>query len=220
MFPLRDTVRSKSIPIVNLTLIIINIIIFFLGTTANASSYASLMGTFALVPARLSLAQPFSFLTLLSSTFLHGSWFHLISNMWILFIFGDNVEDRMGKGRYLFFFLAAGVAAGLIQSLLVRDPSIPTVGASGAIAGVLGAYFVLYPRARILTFIPIFIVPWFTEISAMVFLGIWFLIQLFSGVISAGSAGVGMVAWWAHIGGFIFGFILVRVFVPRGRQHN
>jgi membrane associated rhomboid family serine protease len=148
--------------------------------------------------------------------FMHGSWFHLLSNMWTLYIFGDNVEDRMGSARYLVFYLLAGLAAGLVQAAFDPTSTIPTVGASGAIAGVLGAYFLLFPRSRVITLIPLFFLPWFVEIPAVFFIGIWFLSQLSSGLMALGSAGAfGGIAWWAHVGGFLFGLITVYLFARR-----
>jgi membrane associated rhomboid family serine protease len=169
-------------------LIALNLVIFFYESALGESQFNQTVLAFGLVPARLSFSsvQVFPWLTLVTSMFLHGSWFHVISNMWFLFIFGDNVEDRMGPSRYLSFYLAAGVIAGLCQFFLYPSSTIPTVGASGAIAGVLGAYFVLYPRARVITLVPLFILPWFVEIPALVYLGIWFLTQLFSGLVNLG----------------------------------
>jgi membrane associated rhomboid family serine protease len=222
MFPLRDTARTRSIPIVNWLLIGANTVIFlmeFLLQARLGSNYLqSFLTTFGMVPAKLSLGRPLSFLTILSSMFLHGSWFHLISNMWILFIFGDNIEDRLGSARYFAFYIISGVIAGLTEGLLLSKSTLPTVGASGAIAGVLGAYLVLFPRSRVLTLIPLFIFPWLVEIPAYVFLGIWFLSQLSSGLLSIGAMGnFGGIAWWAHIGGFLFGIVAGRLLIRRRR---
>jgi membrane associated rhomboid family serine protease len=143
--------------------------------------------------------------------------------MWTLFIFGDNVEDRMGPGRYLFFYLAGGVVANLLQAFVFPQSNLPAVGASGAIAGILGAYFLLYPRARVITLIPIFFYPWFVEISAIFYLGFWFVSQLYSGIYTLGladQAEVGGVAWWAHIGGFLFGLVFVKLFARRHRAYT
>jgi membrane associated rhomboid family serine protease len=219
MFPLRDTVRSRSFPLVNLGLIAVNLLVFLYELAIGPKGINSVLDTFALIPARLSLAHPFGAVTLLTSTFLHGSWFHLISNLWVLYIFGDNVEDRMGPVRYLAFYLLAGIIAGLAQTALDPASQVPTIGASGAIAGVLGAYFILFPYGRVLTFVPLFFLPWFVEIPAYIFLGIWFLTQLSSGLLYLGAAAdpgsFGGVAWWAHIGGFVFGLILARLLARR-----
>lgn len=173
---------------------------------------------YGLVPARYTLPQisiHFSvsqqILSFLSFMFLHGGFWHLLSNMWSLYIFGDNVEDRLGPFRYLVFYLLCGLLSGLSHLFLNLYSNMPTIGASGAIAGVMGAYFILYPAARILTLIPIFIIPYFIEIPAFFFLGFWFLLQFLS---AAGSrADISGIAWWAHIGGFIFGIIFLKLFL-------
>lgn len=144
---------------------------------------------------------------------MHIGWFHLLSNMLTLYIFGDNVEDRMGSFPFLIFYLLSGLAAGLLQTFTSLNSIVPILGASGAIAGVLGAYMFLYPRARVVTLIFIFIIPWFVEIPALFYLAFWFISQLFSGIASFGAAGG--VAWWAHIGGFLFGLLLGRLFLLR-----
>ena len=218
MFPLRDTVRSRIFPWMNYGLIAANVVVFLFQSSLSPRAFEQFLEVFALTPAQLSLSAPWTWLTIFSSMFMHGSWFHLISNMWTLYIFGDNVEDRMGSGRFLVFYLASGVAAALAQVAVMPEARIPTVGASGAIAGVLGAYFLLYPRARVITFIPVFILPWLVRVPAVLYLGVWFLSQLSSGLISLGAVGqFGGIAWWAHIGGFVFGLILVHLFPKRSR---
>jgi membrane associated rhomboid family serine protease len=217
MFPLRDTVRSRTFPLVNYALIGLNLSIFVFEVSLSPRGFEAFLTTYGLVPARLSLAHPASFVTLLTSMFLHGSWFHVLSNMWVLFIFGDNVEDRLGRGRYLGFYLVAGVAAGLTQVYFAPVSHIPTVGASGAIAGVLGAYLVLFPAGRVLTLILLVFIPWLVEIPAFVFLGLWFLTQLSSGLLAMGQVGAQFsgIAWWAHVGGFLFGLVLGRSLARR-----
>lgn len=209
MFPLRDTIRSRSFPWVNWALIVVNVLVFLFEESLTRTGIEAMLMTYGLIPARLSLQNPMPWVTLVTSMFLHGGWFHLISNMWTLYIFGDNVEDRMGSALYLLFYLAAGITAGLAQVFFSPGAQLPTIGASGAIAGVLGAYFVLYPRARVITLIPLFILPWLVEIPAFVFLGFWFLSQLSSGLLGLGSAAAfSGIAWWAHIGGFLFGVVI------------
>ena len=229
MFPLRDTVRSRTFPAVNYGLIAVNALIFLFEATLGPQGFINLLDTLGVVPARVSLAQPLNVITLFTSMFLHGSWFHLISNMWTLYIFGDNVEDRMGPARYLVFYLLAGVVSGLVHVVVsitvygIDSPlaRTPTVGASGAIAGVLGAYFILYPRSRVITLIPLFILPWLVEIPAFIYLGFWFFSQLSSGLLSLGSYGnFGGIAWWAHIGGFMVGLLLVKLFIPRPKTYE
>jgi membrane associated rhomboid family serine protease len=221
VFPLRDTVRARSVPIVNWLLLTANVVIFVWMTSGGSARFEQLTTRYALIPSQLSLSRPLEFGTIFSSMFLHGSWFHLLSNMWTLYIFGDNVEDRMGPGRYLGFYLLSGVAAALLQIYFAPTSTIPTLGASGAIAGVLGAYLLLHPRGRVITLIPIFILPWFVELPAFVFLGIWFLSQLSSGLMSLGAAGdFGGIAWWAHVGGFVFGMLTVYLFARRARVYR
>jgi membrane associated rhomboid family serine protease len=143
--------------------------------------------------------------------FLHGGFLHILGNMWSLYIFGDNVEDRLGSLRYLFFYLLCGLASGLSHLFINWQSQVPTIGASGAIAGVMGAYLILYPKSRILTLIPIFFIPYFIEVPAFFFLGLWFVIQFVSATGSQGQ--MGGIAWWAHIGGFVFGIIFLKLFI-------
>ena len=166
--------------------------------------------TFGVVPIRFTELHLLAPISLFSSQFLHGGWLHIIRNLWILYIFGDNVEDRMGHIQYLVFYLMTGVIGGLLQVITQPFSTIPIIGASGAISGVLGAYILFFPRARVLTFVPIFILPWLVEIPAVIFLGVWFLSQ-FVNVINEASAVISSgVAYWAHLGGFGAGFLLAR----------
>lgn len=213
MIPIKDTIRARSFSIVNWTIIIVNVLVFLYQSSLSPVALERLINTYALVPAHINLTNPSTWYPFLTHMFMHGSWLHLISNMWVLLIFGDNVEDRLGKGGYIFFYLIGGVAAGLLQFMLGGDPRVPSLGASGAIAAVLGAYFLFYPTARILTFVPLIFI-WFIRIPAWVYLGIWFGTQLFSGLsaLSLNSGGsAGGIAWWAHIGGFITGFLMALI---------
>jgi membrane associated rhomboid family serine protease len=167
------------------------------------------------VPARFWAEPQLTWMTIFSAMFLHGGWLHIVSNMWVLFIFGDNVEDRMGSLGYLVFYLLSGVAAGLLQAYLLPVSSVPMIGASGAIAGVLGAFLVLFPRARILSLVPILFIFTLIEIPALIFLLLWFATQVFSGFLSLGGASGSGIAWWAHIGGFVFGLLSVFLFARR-----
>jgi membrane associated rhomboid family serine protease len=210
MIPLRDTIQSRSTPIITWLIIIVNTVIFLYEVRLPANNLANFINVYGLTPSRLDLSSPASWTPLATHMFLHGGWLHLISNMWILFIFGDNVEDRIGSTKFLLFYLIGGVSAGVVQSIF-GSPDIPSVGASGAIAAVLGAYFLFFPTARVLTLIPIIFIPWFVRIPALVYLGLWFFTQLWSGLISSSiSEGVSMggVAWWAHIGGFLVGLFM------------
>ena len=223
MIPLRDTIRSYNFPVVNWSLIILNTSVFLYQIGLSQSELFSFIRTFGMVPSQISGLDPASWTTLFTNMFLHGGFFHLISNMWILYIFGDNVEDRLGSIRYLFFYILGGLAANLVQLYFAQGSSVPVIGASGAIAGVLGGYFLLFPRARVITLFLLFFFPWFVEIPAVVFLGFWFVSQLYSGLFSlAMPSGVQMggIAWWAHIGGFIFGVLMINVFGHRHRAYS
>ncbi len=209
MIPLYDTLHSRRFPVMNWLLIGVNVLVFLYELSLSPAGLDRLTRTWGLIPAQL-LARPAAlWVTILTSMFLHGGWFHIISNMWVLFIFGDNVEDRLGGVRYLIFYLLSGVAAAVLQALILPTSLVPTIGASGAIAGVLGAYLVLYPRAKVASLVPILFIFTIIEIPAFLFLLFWFISQLFSGWLTLqGTAGSG-VAWWAHVGGFLFGMAAV-----------
>jgi membrane associated rhomboid family serine protease len=224
MIPIRDTIPSKTYPIVTIGLMAVNSAVF-LYELSLGQRLADFLMTFGLVPVRffhsaeMGSAPISRFLPFFTSMFLHGGWFHIIGNMWYLWIFGDNVEDRMGHIKYLIFYVLCGYAAGFAHLFTNPSSGIPTVGASGAIAGVMGAYLISYPRARVWTLIPVFFFVQFVELPAVIFLGFWILMQFLIGSFSALSrtAGGG-VAWWAHIGGFAAGAILVFVFRKRKRR--
>lgn len=218
MIPLYDTLRSRRFPLVNWMLIILNGMVFYYELKLSEEGLFRFIHTWGLVPFQLASAPAATWPTLFTSMFLHGGWFHILSNMWVLFIFGDNVEDRMGSGRYLIFYLSCGVAAALLQTYLSLASATPMIGASGAIAGVLGAYLILFPRSRIASLVPIFFIFTIVEVPAVLFLGFWFVSQLFSGWQSLLGADMSAVAWWAHIGGFIFGMIAVRLFARNRYQ--
>lgn len=218
MIPLRDSIPSSRSPAVNYSIILLNVAVFFMEVSLGQHQLEQLVMAFGFIPRRFltQLREAdllASFAPIFTSMFLHGGWLHLIGNMWTLYIFGDNVEDTFGHGRFLLFYLACGVLACLAQLVIAPRSSIPMLGASGAIAGVMGAYFSLFPWARILTLVPIvfFVV---IEVPAYVFLGLWFLLQFLSGTATIGGKEVGGVAFWAHVGGFAAGFILVRLFLP------
>jgi hypothetical protein len=215
MIPIHDTLRSSTYPVVTHALIGVNLAVFLFQMTLGPE-LERFIYFYGLVPARYSVPRIAAYFSpgqqlfaLLSFMFLHGGFWHLLGNMWSLYIFGDNVEDHLGPLRYLGFYLLCGLVSGLTHLLLNVGSNVPTIGASGAIAGVMGAYFLLHPRARILTLIPIFFIPYFVEIPAFFFLGLWLLLQFLN---AAGSqAGMTGIAWWAHIGGFIGGMVLVKV---------
>lgn len=227
MIPIRDTIPSKNYPVVNSTLIGVNLVVFLIQVSSFQSHGIELerfIYTYGLVPARFSIPYISSHFTLtqqlfslISFMFLHGGFMHILGNLWTLYIFGDNVEDRLGSFYYLVFYLLCGLVSGLFHLLLNYHSTVPTIGASGAIAGVMGAYFILYPNSKILTLIPIIIIPWFVEIPAVFFLGFWFLMQVFNAASS--SAMAGGIAWWAHVGGFVFGIVSLKFFnvLPESR---
>jgi membrane associated rhomboid family serine protease len=215
MIPLRDVIPSRTTPVVTVAIIVVNALVFAreysLGPEVNEFIIA-----YGLIPAA------FSWATLLTSMFVHGGFLHFAGNMLYLWIFGDNVEDRMGHGRFLTFYLLCGTVAALAQTIMSPDSVVPMVGASGAIAGVMGAYFVMYPHSRIVTLLPIFFFIQLVEIPAIFFLGIWFLMQFLSGVGSiataAGRQPAGGVAFWAHVAGFVAGVGGVFLFRRPERQ--
>jgi membrane associated rhomboid family serine protease len=220
MFPLKDNIEARIFPFVNIGLIVINIV-FFLYQMSYGERVDQLIFTFGFIPARFLSQQSQDwfnlpgFLPVFSSMFLHANLIHLISNMWMLWIFGDNVEDCMGHGRYLLFFLLCGVASVAAQAVANPQSVIPMIGASGAISGVLGAYFLTYPHARILTLLPIFILIYLVELPAYFFLGFWFVLQFVQGslyTLNTDKMAGGGVAWWAHVGGFVAGVLLLQVF--------
>lgn len=223
MLPIRDSIPSRNPPLALYAIIALNVVVFLFELTLPHRQLDQLFLLFGVVPARYthpSWANAVGFPGLdlwpfLTSMFLHGGWMHILGNMWTLWIFGDNIEDRMGPVRFVLFYVLCGIVAAIVH--LVTNPSsqLPTVGASGAIAGVLGAYFLLFPHAKVVVVLPIIIYPLFFSVPAIVYLGFWFLSQIFSGFGSlAGPSEVGGVAWWAHIGGFLTGMLLVRAFLP------
>jgi membrane associated rhomboid family serine protease len=221
MFPIRDTILRLRFPYVTWALIIVNGIIFLFEISIPKDTLQMILYLFGLVPARYSYPQwayihglPFDhYLSFLTNMFLHGGWVHIIGNMWFLYLFGSGVEDRLGHGRFLIFYLLSGIAASGLYYVFAVHTKVPVMGASGAIAGVMGAYLVMFPKAKILTLILIFIFPVFVELSAFFYIGFWFLLQLFSGTLSlASQATEGGVAWWGHVGGFIAGVVLLPFF--------
>lgn len=216
MIPIKDEIKPRRVPVVNYALILINVAVFIF-MSVNSSKMDQMISEYALIPA--SLAGHLSVESLrpvITSMFMHAGWVHLLSNMLYLLIFGDNVEDRLGHVGYLNFYLASGFAAAALHVLTNMNSMVPTVGASGAIAGVLGAYLVLFPTAKVYTFIPIGFWARLTLVPAVVVLGLWFILQLFNGIASLSVAtDVGGTAFWAHIGGFIFGVLIGYLFKKR-----
>jgi membrane associated rhomboid family serine protease len=208
MIPLRDVIPSRTFPFFTVSFIVLNSIAFLFELSLPERALEQFIFIYGVVPARFDVVSVFT------SMFLHGGWAHFIGNMLFLWIFGDNVEDRLGHARFVVFYLLCGAAAVVAHVFMNPASMIPTIGASGAIAGVMGAYFVLYPHSRVLALVPLFIVFEVIEVPAILFLGIWFLMQFFYGVGSIGAqtgAEVGGVAFWAHIAGFLAGMAGVLV---------
>lgn len=224
MFPVRDNVPSRTAPVAMWAIIALNVVVFLLQLRLSEEQLLRFVYLFGIVPRRYThpewaqwvgfpADEYWPFLTMM---FLHGGWFHIISNLWTLWIFGDNVEDRMGPARFLIFYLTCGVISGIAHTASNPTSVTPAIGASGAIAGVLGAYFLLYPRARIICLVPVLFFPVFIEIPAFFFFLLWFWSQFFSGTLALLSPQEGGgIAWWAHIGGFLAGIALHRVFLIR-----
>jgi len=225
MFPLRDTIPSRRAPVVLWLILLANGLVFFYELQLSEAGLAQTLQRYAVVPVRLELAPraflaaPESYATLVTSMFLHGGWLHVLGNLWTLAIFGDNVEDRMGKLRFLVFYLVCGIVAGAVHVYFNPGSPVPTIGASGAISGVMGAYFVLYPRAKVITLIPLLFYPLFVELPAFVFLGLWFAAQLLSGTAALAAAEeAGGIAFLAHVGGFVAGLLLHWLFLRPERR--
>lgn len=220
MIPIRDQIPTQRVPIVNYLLIAVNIIVFVLMWLAGSAQEA-LVYEFAMIPSNFANGiDPGDIADIFTSMFMHGGLAHIAGNMLYLWIFGDNVEDRMGPVMYMAFYLVGGVVASLTHLLTNPASQIPTVGASGAIAAVLGAYLVLYPQSRIMTLIPLGFYMRMTMVPAIIVLGLWFVLQLFSGLMSMGGPDVGGVAFWAHIGGFVTGLVLAKLLAPARRPRD
>ena len=218
MFPIRDLNPTRSTPWVTWGIMLACGLVYLWQAILPDAASRDFIFTYGLVPQRVTLVRDAgAWLSVLTSMFMHGGLLHAAGNLWFLHIFGDNVEDNMGPARFALFYLLCGVAAAVTQVAVGPYSVVPMVGASGAIAGVLAAYLVLYPRARVVTLIPIFIFIQFAELPALFFIALWFVFQFFSGVSAFGAAGGG-VAYWAHIGGFIAGLVLVFLFrTPKPR---
>jgi len=208
MIPLRDVIPSRTTPYITITIIVLNAVAWLFELSLSERQLTQFLYIYGVVPAH------FSWATLVTSMFLHGGWMHVIGNMWYLWIFGDNVEDRLGHAGYIVFYLLCGIIAAFGQIAADPNSTLPTIGASGAIAGVMGAYFVLYPKSRVLTLVPLILWWQIFELPAIALLGFWFLMQLFSAgeiAVTASSHGGGGVAFMAHVAGFVFGGVSMLV---------
>jgi len=227
MFPVQTTVPLRNPPVVTWALIALNCVVFLYQISLSEPDLELFLSRFALIPARYfapgapSSLSVLDFLPFVTNMFLHGGWLHLILNMWTLWLFGRTVEDRFGSARYLLFYLLCGAVASTTHALLNATSEIPALGASGAIAGVLGCYMRMFPLSRVVVMIPILFFPFFFELPAIVFTGLWFLVQVMQGTadLFGPPAGAG-VAWWAHIGGFVAGFLLTPLLQQSKRAHR
>lgn len=227
MFPIKNAVPTRFPAVVTWSLIAINCAVFLFQISLDPSDLEDFVSRFALIPARsfdpmlsgqLTPGDVVPFFTMM---FLHGGWLHLIFNMWTLWLFGPAIEDRLGHGRYLAFYVACGIAAGIAHALFNPTSTEPALGASGAIAGVLGAYMRLFPLSRVIVVVPIIFIPLFFELPAFVFVGLWFLLQILQGAVELlAPAASGSVAWWAHVGGFVVGFALAPWLVRAHRNYR
>jgi membrane associated rhomboid family serine protease len=229
MIPIRNAVPSRYPPVVTWLLIATNCLVFLFQDSLSPHELKLLLYQYALIPARYSevLASGDTDLTDLdilpffTMMFLHGGWLHLILNMWTLWLFGPTVEDRLGHGRYLLFYFTCGLAASLAHTVFNPTSDVPALGASGAIAGILGCYMRLFPLARIVVVVPVLFIPLFFEVHAFLFVGLWFLLQIFQATLdSLAPSSSGGVAWWAHVGGFIAGFILGPLLVRSEQRYR
>lgn len=223
MIPLRDSTRTRRFPLITIAIIAVNVLVFAYELGIEERELLALFRTYGVVPSRMwplgvvTRENPAAFYPLVTAMFLHGGWFHIAGNMLFLWVFGDNVEDKFGGLKYLLFYTLVGVGANLAHVYANPLSHIPTVGASGAVAGVLGAYFLMFPRSRVLCLVPLGFFLSLMEVPAFVFLFVWFVLQLFNGVASLGvpTQLTHGVAWWAHVAGFAAGVLLVPFFRPR-----
>jgi membrane associated rhomboid family serine protease len=229
MIPIWNAVPSRYPPVITWMLIATNCLVFLFQDSLSPYELELLMRQFALIPARYSDVFPsgetdlaaMDILPFFSMMFLHGGWLHLILNMWTLWLFGPTVEDRLGHGRFLAFYLACGFAASITHVIFNPTSIVPALGASGAIAGILGCYMRLFPLARIVVVVPILFIPLFVEVYAFVFVGLWFLLQLLGSMMELLlPPSSGGVAWWAHAGGFVVGFALGPLLVRSERRYR
>ena len=225
MIPLKDTTPRNSFPIMTVLLIVANFVVFIHQISLPPHAADTFIRFYGLVPSRIQLALAGrhytlaqAFVPLFTCMFLHGGWLHIIGNMWFLWIFGGNVEDRMGSTAYLAFYLICGIGSGISQVAFSWGSAIPSIGASGAISGVLGAYIVYFPGSRILSLVPLLVIWFLARIPAWIFIGLWFIVEFLSGLGSLATAASGGIAWWAHVGGFLLGAVLAKPFAPSPRR--
>jgi len=229
LIPLRDSIRSRRFPVMTVAIIAVNVAVYFYQGSLSSAGLGRFFMEYGVIPANVVrigtwlLSGRWAFAaqalgTLVTSMFVHGGLLHLGGNMLYLWVFGDNIEDRLGSGRYLLFYLLTGIIATLTHAATDLGSTIPLIGASGAIAGILGAYLITFPGSRVLTLVPLFFFLHMVEIPAMIFLAFWFILQVFNGVGSLSPGAVESTAWWAHIGGFASGMLLIRLMGGRRQR--
>jgi membrane associated rhomboid family serine protease len=228
VFPIKNAVPTRYPPVVTWLLIAANCALFLFQISLGPGELERFLYRFALIPARYFAPYPYGdansfidYLPFITNAFLHGGWLHLILNMWTLWLFGGAVEDRLGPGRYFAFYLICGVLASVCHAVFNPDSPVPALGASGAIAGIMGSYVSMFPLARIVVVVPILFIPLFFELHAFVFVGIWFLMQVLQGTVNLLEPSTGAnIAWWAHIGGFVAGLVLAPVLKRPERRYR
>lgn len=227
MIPIGDANPTRRFPIMTWSLIAINVVVFLYEISLRSRQLDNLFATLGMTPYNLMFGlvhplqtPPVVWMTLITSQFLHAGWAHIIGNMLFLWVFGDNIEDALGHFGYLVFYLVGGIAAGIVQAFVSGPIHIPSIGASGAIAGLLGAYLVLYPWTRISILFPLFILFWTIDVPAIIVIGWWFVQQFFYGIGALSTAASGGIAFWAHIGGFVVGMAMIVPFIGRARRHR
>jgi membrane associated rhomboid family serine protease len=228
MIPLRTTVPLRFPPVATYLLIAVNVVVFLLQISLPAQEQEMVVYLYGLVPARFFHPAwaarvglpPGDYLPFLTNIFMHGGWLHLILNMWTLWLFGGAVEDRLGSWRYLVFYLLCGIAASAAHAFVNADSPVPALGASGAIAGVLGAYMRFFPFSNVLILIPIVFIPLFFTFPAIVYIALWFFMNLLQGTLATETPNAGGVAWWAHIGGFVAGMVLASIMTLSQRRYR
>lgn len=228
MIPLKNMMARRSVPLMTILIIVANVLVFIHQVTISNAANEAFIRTFGVVPLRMQLALTAhryslaeAFIPLFTCMFLHGGFLHILGNMWFLWIFGGAVEDRLGAFPYLLFYLVCGIGSGIAQAAFSWGSTVPAIGASGAISGILGAYVVYFPASRIFTLVPLFLFFFTVQVPALVFIGLWFAVQFLSGLSAINAphaASMGGVAWWAHVGGFVLGVLLAKIFDSGSRR--
>lgn len=217
MFPISDSPKTRTFPVLTILIILINVIVFWQMFFVHSSNM--IINQYALIPSQIHLSNLHTLTPFVTALFLHGGFLHIISNMWFLLIFGDNVEDEYGRFKYLIIYFGAGLMGNFLQYVLDPTSTVPILGASGAISGILAAYFIAFPHAEVKSLVPIFFLLTIIAIPAWVYILYWFVLQVISGFSSLTAVQTGGIAFWAHIGGFVTGIILAKLFAPHHQDY-